>query len=154
MPDQIVSFQGGVLAGDTANTAGAYVKRDASGNTSVSGGNFSTFVNTAGELFVKHITVSGTATLSHTPGGSPLPTTVVYLDASGGAFNCTLPAAAGSVGQVYVFVKIDSGGNVPTVKASGSETINGANTYTGLSAQYKTVIIHCDGTQWTILAKI
>lgn len=79
--------------------------------------------------------------------------TEVCLDASGGAFTYTLPAVAGVAGRVYLLKRINSGANLPTVKGAGTENIDGANTYTGLSAQYKAVQVYANGVtlKWDIV---
>lgn len=76
--------------------------------------------------------------------------TMILVDASGAARTITLPAASGISGRIYVIKKTDSSGNAVTVDANASETIDGATTYT-LSAQYKFVVIQCDGTSWHII---
>lgn len=74
----------------------------------------------------------------------------ILVDASGAARTITLPAASGISGRIYVIKKTDSSGNAVTVDANASETIDGATTY-ALSAQYKFVVIQCDGTNWHII---
>jgi flagellar basal body rod protein FlgB len=76
--------------------------------------------------------------------------TTILVDASGAARTITLPAASGISGRIYVIKKTDSSGNAVTVDANASETIDGATTY-ALSAQYKFVVIQCDGTNWHII---
>jgi len=77
---------------------------------------------------------------------------LIQGDASGGAFTVTLPALADSYLQCFTIWKSDSGGNVVTVAGDGAETINGANTYTGLAAQYDSVTVQNVGAQWVITA--
>jgi len=74
----------------------------------------------------------------------------ILVDASGAARTITLPAASGISGRIYVIKKTDSSGNAVTVDANASETIDGATTYT-LSAQYKFVVVQCDGANWHII---
>ena len=76
--------------------------------------------------------------------------TTILVDASGAARTIMLPAASGISGRIYVIKKTDSSGNAVTVDANASETIDGATTY-ALSAQYKFVVIQCDGTNWHII---
>jgi hypothetical protein len=71
-------------------------------------------------------------------------------DASSGAITITLPTAVGIAGRVYVVKKIDNSSNVVTVAASGSETIDGATTYT-LSSQWKYVTIISNGSNWLVI---
>lgn len=64
---------------------------------------------------------------------------VGYLrcNAVGGAMTVNLPAAIGN-GRLVTIKKIDSSGNAVTIDGSGSETIDGATTYT-LAAQWDVV---------------
>jgi hypothetical protein len=75
---------------------------------------------------------------------------MLNVDATGGAKVITLPTAIGIVGRVYVIRRVNSGGNAVTVDGAGAETINGAATY-ALTAQYQTVSIMSDGTNWMIV---
>lgn len=77
---------------------------------------------------------------------------LIRLDTTAGAFTATLPAAATVDGLVLIFKRITATANLPTIKGSGSELIDGANTYTGLSAQYKAVWLRSNGTTWDIIA--
>lgn len=72
---------------------------------------------------------------------------VLLGDATGGAIILTLPSAASAVGQVFFFKKIDSSGNVVTVKGNGLELIDGSNTVL-ISSQYVAITVVSDGTQW------
>lgn len=74
----------------------------------------------------------------------------VPCDATAGAFTVSLPAASTCAGLEYVVKKIDSSGNAITIDGSGSETIDGATTYS-LASQYKYVIIHSNGTGWWVV---
>lgn len=78
-------------------------------------------------------------------------TTSDYLiDCTTGTFTVTLFAASGNAGRI-IMVK-NSGTGTITVDANASETIDGATTYS-LSAQYATVQLMCDGTNWKIISK-
>lgn len=143
MAHRPVNFDGGIFASDSANTYGAAVERDASGNILVSGvGSTGLAISTpvTGATIAPSTTITGTATLTTAP-------IIQRLDASGGAFTTTLPPASTSAGQIFIFIRVNAT-NLPTIKGNGSETINGANTYTGLSAQYATAIFWTDGTSW------
>lgn len=75
---------------------------------------------------------------------------LITCDATGGNYTVTLPAAsAANRGQRYVFVRIDASGNLPTISGGGTN-IDGAATYTGLSAQYKRLVVFSGETQWFI----
>ena len=60
-----------------------------------------------------------------------------------------LPTAIGIEGRMFVFYKVASTGTV-TIDAFGSETIDGASTYT-LTTQYETVTIISDGSNWLVI---
>lgn len=75
---------------------------------------------------------------------------VILCNASGGAFTITLPAASGVLGIIYHIKKTDSSGNAVTVDGNGSETIDGATT-ASLTAQYESIMIVCDGSNWHII---
>lgn len=68
-----------------------------------------------------------------------------------GAMTATLPTASGITGRVFIVKKIDSSGNAVTLDADGSETIDGAGTY-ALTAQWNSVTIISNGTNWEILS--
>lgn len=72
---------------------------------------------------------------------------VVICDASGGDFTVTLPEAEKATGYRYVFKKIDASVNAVTIDGYGAETVDGAATKS-LSAQYETLTVVCDGTEW------
>lgn len=78
---------------------------------------------------------------------------VVLCDASGGAFTVLLPPASESEDVVYFIKKIDSSGNAVTVDGDDTETIDGATTKS-LSAQYATLQVICDGSNWHVLSQI
>lgn len=72
------------------------------------------------------------------------------VDAASGAIIMTLPAAAAFDGIRFEFKKKDSTTNTVTVKGNGSELVDAANTYL-LTAQYDSVTVVSDGTQWWII---
>jgi hypothetical protein len=73
----------------------------------------------------------------------------VLVSASGAARTITLPAAGSHTGRIYKIKKIDATANTVTIDANGSETIDGATTYV-ISAQYGSVTVVSDGTNWFI----
>ena len=77
---------------------------------------------------------------------------LILADATGAGFTVTLPVSALNAGRSIMVVKTDSGGNTVTVAGAGSELINGANTYTSMTAQYNKVTLFCNGVQWFITA--
>jgi len=132
-----------LITSDAANTAGAVVERDSGGNT------FQNQVNGTNPIFSgAQYQGSKSFTTTHTLDNTQA---VSLEDATAAAYTITLPAAAASPNLTLTIIKIDSGGNLVTVKGNGSELIVGANTYTGLSAQFKSVTLWCDGTKWWII---
>lgn len=88
-----------------------------------------------------------TATYSVKPSDS-----VLTCDATAGNYTVTLPAAAtGNKGREYSFKRIDGSGNLPTISGGGTN-IDGAATYTGLSAQWKHLTVKSNGGIWIIVA--
>lgn len=73
-------------------------------------------------------------------------------DATSAPLTITLPSAVNLDGHEFEFVKVDATANLVTIQASGAELINGANTYVGLTAQYKYLRIRSNNTQWYIVA--
>lgn len=71
---------------------------------------------------------------------------VLKADASGGAVTVNLPSAAPNLVE-YTVIKSDATGNTVTVDPAGSETINGSATRV-LSAQWETVTLRSDGSNW------
>lgn len=78
---------------------------------------------------------------------------ILLCNATGGTYTITLPAASGLDGLIFFIKKTDSSGNAVTVDGNGSETIDGATTKT-LSAQYATLQVVCDGSNWHILSQL
>lgn len=71
-------------------------------------------------------------------------------DATSGAITITLPAANSSNGQFFFIKKIDSSANSVTVSRAGSDTIDGATSFT-LATQYKYVILQNDNvSKWNV----
>jgi hypothetical protein len=75
---------------------------------------------------------------------------IIYADASGGAFSITLPAVATSTNMILCAVNVGASGTV-TLDGNLSETINGATTAT-LTTQYSFKWIHCNGAAWFIIS--
>ena len=70
-----------------------------------------------------------------------------------GAITMTLPTAAGIAGRIYILKKTSTAGNdVAVTGFNGTETIDGATTYT-ITNQYSYLIIQSDGAAWYILTK-
>lgn len=71
----------------------------------------------------------------------------VLADATGGAFNVTLPTAIGIKGRQYVVKRMNGGGNNVTIACTGGQTIDGAATVV-LAAQYDRATVQSDGANW------
>ncbi|MCX5335490.1 hypothetical protein [Streptomyces sp. NBC_00140] len=71
---------------------------------------------------------------------------VLKADASGGAVTVNLPSASPNL-VTYTIIKADATGNTVTIDPAGGETINGSATRV-LSAQWETVALRSDGTNW------
>lgn len=73
----------------------------------------------------------------------------ITVDASGGNVTITLPAAStafgNNMGISYVFQRTDNSGNTVTVQRAGSDTVNGATSFT-LGTQYETKNLICTST--------
>lgn len=78
---------------------------------------------------------------------------VIKGDTSGGAFSITLPAAATATGKIYTFIRTGAGGNALTIDGDGVETIDGNATDARMDAEYDSLTIYCDGSEWFIIAE-
>ncbi len=74
----------------------------------------------------------------------------IKVDATSNNVTVELPPAASVFGRQYVIKRIDNSGNTVTIDPDGTETIDGATTYT-LPAQYDSATIISDGTEWWII---
>lgn len=76
---------------------------------------------------------------------------VVHVDATGGAFSVTMPAAAAAyAGRMWVVMQNTSSANQVTVKTGGG-TINGAAAGTGVAitgSKIGPTFVFCDGTNF------
>ena len=75
---------------------------------------------------------------------------LVLVDATSGAVTASLPTALSKEGSQIIVKKIDVSANAVTVDADASETIDGSTT-TSLAAQYDSVTVISDGTEWWIV---
>jgi len=75
---------------------------------------------------------------------------LVLIDAIGGDINAKLPPAASHTNRVYTIKKVDTSSHKVTVKANGTETIDGEKTIE-LGLQYQYVTIVSDGDEWFII---
>lgn len=72
---------------------------------------------------------------------------IVNCDATSAGFSITLPAASSNAGKVFRIKKVDSSANVVTIARAGSDTIDGATSFT-LISQYESATVISDGTNW------
>jgi len=79
---------------------------------------------------------------------------IIANTATGTPYTITLPAVA-TVPVGFVLTVVDEGGAATsdniTVKGSGSELINGANTFV-LNANYESITVYSNGTKWLVIA--
>lgn len=73
--------------------------------------------------------------------------TLFRCNSTSGAIVASLPPAATASGMVVRFIRLNVAGNAITIQANGAEVINGSNTL-GLSGQYDTAELICNGTGW------
>lgn len=76
----------------------------------------------------------------------------IPVNATSGTITISIPSASGNAGKRWIIVKADSSTNSVIIKPDGSETINGAATYS-LSAQYDFVEIMSNGSEILITAQ-
>jgi len=89
-----------------------------------------------------------TQTSSYTVGTSD---TVVFADATSANVTITLPAASSTAGYRFYIKRIDSSSsNTVTVSRGGSDTIDGATSFT-LDMQYTAFGVVSNGSAWYIL---
>jgi hypothetical protein len=77
------------------------------------------------------------------------------IDATAGNVVMTLPAGptSGAFSRLLYIVRADGSANTVTIQRLGAGGINGATTYTGLTAAFKTVTLMWAGSdQWVIVA--
>lgn len=72
---------------------------------------------------------------------------VLFCGTKGSDYTVTLYAASGNEGEL-VYIK-NIGTDVITIDGNASETIDG-NVIYFLAAQYQSVTLYCDGTNWYI----
>ena len=77
---------------------------------------------------------------------------LVTGDATGGAFDVTLPLLSGNTGKNYIVKKIDASANAVTLEGNGSETIDGALNV-ALSSRYDNVWVVAGASEWHVVAK-
>jgi hypothetical protein len=137
---------------DSSGATGDIYYRDSSGNfvrlAAGSNGNvlklasgLPSWGTTNGTLGTSTKTSSYTVTTSDT---------VVFADATSGNVTITLPTASGVTGYRFYVKRIDNSANTVTIARSGSDTIDGATSFT-LDLQYTSVAVVSNGSAWYIL---
>lgn len=77
---------------------------------------------------------------------------IVYGDASGGAFDLTLPTAVGNTGVVFTLIKTTASTAAITVKTTSAQTIGGyASAAITLDFKSERLKVISDGSNWQIL---
>jgi len=92
------------------------------------------------------ITIDEDSTLSRGHGGH-----IIEVDTSGASVTVILPGVAIAKGMEMVIWKSAAGNNL-VLDGAGAETIDGATTLTG-TAQYASICVVSDGTQWVSLTR-
>jgi hypothetical protein len=72
-------------------------------------------------------------------------------DTSGGAFTLNLPALSGVTAGQEIRVKLATAGNDLTIDASGTETIDGTQTYVLNVAKSAVTLVAGNGTDWEVI---
>lgn len=139
--DQLVAYNSQFVPTDTAATKNTVAKRDTNGGLTVNQSVCTSLDNT-GSTFLGGANKTASFTADQTQ-------TFYECDATSGAIVPTLPPAAASANQIFVFVKIDSSGNHVTVTGNGSELISGSNTQ-AITSQWGVIRVRCNaaGTAW------
>jgi hypothetical protein len=75
---------------------------------------------------------------------------VVLCNATGGAFDVTLPDAADFKGRRFTIKRLNSGSHAVTVAAASGQTIDGASTSV-LGTQYLAITVVSDGSNWFVI---
>ena len=145
------------------------VDRDGNVSASAYSGDGSGLTNVTGEWDGSHdgnasisgsLTLTGsllnTGTVSIDDTDSPYTLTgtqqFVLIDPSGGDVTINMPTAATYPGR-QIFFKLTqvAGANTVTLQGQGSDTIDGATTYTDLDVQYESIsVVSNGGTGWFI----
>jgi hypothetical protein len=137
---------GQLLIGNSSGNGLTKATLTAGSNVTITNGNGSISIAATGGASSALNIVSKTTTYTAT-------TSDDLILCSGSAFTVTLYAASGNSGKQIRFKKTDSStANTITIDGNGSETIDGALTYT-LDVQYEEVTLVCDGSNWYVLEK-
>jgi hypothetical protein len=137
-----LTTRGDVLVSTSGVTTGTRLAIGAANTILGSDGTDATW--TALDPVVKMLAKTADYTISETESNIQ-----VIVDASGGAVVITLRAASGLAGYIVAVKKSDSSTNTVTIDGNSSETIDGATTQV-ISAQYASLSVVCDGSNWHI----
>lgn len=129
-----------------AADADTIAARDSSGNVSFARVNASQTLASAGG-----IQANINATAKTTGYTAAITDRTIKADASGGAFDVSLPAAASCTNWIVTILNVGASGTV-SINPSGSETINGSSTSLALTGQWDSATLHCDGSAWFVIA--
>ena len=77
---------------------------------------------------------------------------LISVSAAAG-YTILLPTAVNNSGIMYILKKTDANTNLITIDGDGTETIDGALTYTDLNYRYAYVIIISDNANWLIIGE-
>lgn len=78
--------------------------------------------------------------------------TIIRSNSTSGSLTHTLPAvAAAPVGAKIVIKDVGSGAHTTSVKGSGSELVDGNNTYATALGQYDSLTVVNNGTSWDVI---
>lgn len=111
-------------------------------------------LSTDGSGQLSFVNNGGTRTVNSYSSDQTLTTAndIVLVDPSSSTITITLPAVSGNTGLLYTIKQITDSTNNVIIDGNGSETINGATTYT-LDIANAFIDIFCDGSSWHIINK-
>lgn len=137
---------------DSSGAAGDLYYRDGSGNfVRLGAGSNGSILKVASGLPSWGTTngtfTTGTQTSNYTITNTD---TVVFADATSANVTITLPAASGVAGYRFYIKRVDGSAHTVTVARSGSDTIDGAASFT-LDLQYTAIAVISNGSNWYIL---
>lgn len=140
------------LYDDSSGASGDLYYRDSSGNfVRLAAGSNGSVLKVASGLPSWGTTngtfTTGTQTSNYTITSTD---TVVFADATSANVTITLPVASGLAGYRFYIKRIDSSAHTVTVSRSGSDTIDGAASFT-LDMQYTAITVISNGSNWYIL---
>jgi hypothetical protein len=134
------------LTGGTSEATNERLRILGTGSVGVNNSSPNSTLFVRGSFATTNVTRTASATLSATDFSTVCNNTT-------GAVTMTLPTAVGIAGRVYILKKTSAAGNNVTVAGyNGTETIDGATTYT-ITNQYSYLMIQSNGTNWYILTK-